>query len=146
MLFVSKVDKKNIKIRFFEEDDAGNIIWEDFGEFSENNVHHQYGISFKTPAYRNPNISSDVEVGVLLHASTLFFSSHCWVFLQVFYQLIRPKDKACSELKTFIYHPCKNPFRKKRKLDVQDELLTVNPCTTPSLERYLGEDVVSLSS
>jgi hypothetical protein len=76
----------------------------------------------------------------------LHFLAHTACFLQVFYQLIRPKDKACSELKTFIYHPCDSPFRKKRKLDVQDELLTVNPCTTPSLERYLGEDVVSLSS
>jgi hypothetical protein len=71
MLFVSKVDKKNIRIRFFEEDDAGNIIWEDFGEFSENNVHHQYGISFKTPAYRNPNISLDVEVSIL-YTRTIF--------------------------------------------------------------------------
>lgn len=65
MLFVSKVDKKNIKVRFFEEDDAGNLIWEDFGEFSEIDVHHQYGISFKTPAYRSQNISTDVEVKCL---------------------------------------------------------------------------------
>lgn len=64
MLFVSKVDKKNIEIRFFEEDDAGNgnLVWEAYGDFSENNVHHQYGISFRTPPYRNLNIDSDVEV------------------------------------------------------------------------------------
>lgn len=62
MLFVSKVDK-NIKIRFYEEDDAGNPVWEVFAdELSDIYVHRQCGISFTTPPYKNLIIDSDVQV------------------------------------------------------------------------------------
>jgi nuclear factor NF-kappa-B p105 subunit len=58
LLFVNKVDKKNIQVRFFEKDFNGSIIWEDFGKFSDNDVWHQYGICFYTPPYKNQNIKT----------------------------------------------------------------------------------------
>ncbi len=49
--------KKNsdflLKVRFYEEDDDGRLIWEGFGEFQPSDVHKQYGICFRTPRYQN---------------------------------------------------------------------------------------------
>ena len=35
------MNKKEIKIRFFETNLEGNQIWEAFGNFNETDVHHQ---------------------------------------------------------------------------------------------------------
>ncbi len=35
---------ENIKVRFFEVDENDEPIWEDWGRFSEVDVHHQYAI------------------------------------------------------------------------------------------------------
>jgi nuclear factor NF-kappa-B p105 subunit len=58
LLFVNKVDKKGIKVRFFEH----GSDWEAFGEFSEKDVWHQYGISFRTPHFRDQDIDYSVKV------------------------------------------------------------------------------------
>jgi hypothetical protein len=64
MLFVSKLDTKNIKIRFFNEED-GKLVWEHFVEASELDIHYQHAISFKTPAYQDEeNITCNVEVSI----------------------------------------------------------------------------------
>ena len=38
---------ENIKVKFYELDDEDNIVWEDYGKFSDLDVHHQYAIVFK---------------------------------------------------------------------------------------------------
>lgn len=38
---------ENIKIRFFELDQDGNEVWEEFGKFNDMDVHHQYAIAFR---------------------------------------------------------------------------------------------------
>jgi len=55
---------EDIEIRFFEEDITGKETWEGRGIFSSTDVHKQFGIAFKTPRYKNPNISTAVEVKV----------------------------------------------------------------------------------
>lgn len=50
---------ENIKVRFFEQDDD-QVIWEDWGKFTEADVHHQYAIALKTPPYRKTNIEESV--------------------------------------------------------------------------------------
>lgn len=35
---------ENIKVRFFQTDENDEPIWEDWGRFSEVDVHHQYAI------------------------------------------------------------------------------------------------------
>lgn len=83
MKFLSYTD--NIKVRFFEKNENSDIIWEDYGKFSENSdVHHQFGIVLKTPPYKDKFIQNPVKVQI---------------------QLIRPSDNCCSEPLDFRYVP-----------------------------------------
>lgn len=56
---------ENIKVRFFEMNEDNEVIWEDFGKFSEADVHHQYAIALKTPPYKDLNITEYVSVTTL---------------------------------------------------------------------------------
>uniref|UniRef100_A0A672N5D0 Nuclear factor NF-kappa-B p105 subunit n=1 Tax=Sinocyclocheilus grahami TaxID=75366 RepID=A0A672N5D0_SINGR len=80
-LLCDKVQKDDIDIRFYEEEDDG---WEAFGDFSPTDVHKQYAIVFKTPPYRCADITRPVTV---------------------FLQLKRKKGGGCSEPKQFTYIP-----------------------------------------
>ncbi|XP_076830157.1 nuclear factor NF-kappa-B p100 subunit isoform X2 [Brachyhypopomus gauderio] len=81
-LLCDKVQKDDIDIRFYEEDDEGG--WEAFGDFSPTDVHKQYAIVFKTPPYHKTEIERPVTV---------------------FLQLKRKKGGDCSEPKQFTYIP-----------------------------------------
>uniref|UniRef100_A0A8C1YYR7 Nuclear factor of kappa light polypeptide gene enhancer in B-cells 2 (p49/p100) n=1 Tax=Cyprinus carpio TaxID=7962 RepID=A0A8C1YYR7_CYPCA len=81
-LLCDKVQKDDIDIRFYEEEDDGG--WEAFGDFSPTDVHKQYAIVFKTPPYRCTDITRPVTV---------------------FLQLKRKKGGDCSEPKQFTYIP-----------------------------------------
>ncbi|XP_041920832.1 nuclear factor NF-kappa-B p100 subunit isoform X1 [Alosa sapidissima] len=81
-LLCDKVQKDDIDVRFFEEDDEGG--WEAFGDFSPTDVHKQYAIVFKTPPYHSTEIDRAVTV---------------------FLQLKRKKGGDCSEPKQFTYVP-----------------------------------------
>nr|WMZ41593.1 relish-2 protein [Altica viridicyanea] len=100
-ILVERVTKKNIKIRFYELDDNDTVVWEDWGKFNDLDVHHQYAIVFKTPKYRDENITSPVNV---------------------FIELIRPSDGARSESREFKYIPNKNilkPGQKRARYDYE---------------------------
>ncbi|KAL0117682.1 hypothetical protein PUN28_008825 [Cardiocondyla obscurior] len=92
-ILVEKVSKKNIRIKFFETDDDDIEIWADYGSFSELDVHHQYAMVFRTPPYRDRTITSPKEV---------------------FIQLERPSDSACSEPIKFTYKPSDRMIGRKR--------------------------------
>ncbi|KAJ6616024.1 Nuclear factor NF-kappa-B p110 subunit, partial [Pseudolycoriella hygida] len=92
-LFVEKVGKKNIKVRFYEVDENDEPVWEDWGRFSEVDVHHQYAIALRTPPYRD----KDVEEMV-----------HCFI------QLVRPSDQCVSDPKPFRYKPTRAVVSRKR--------------------------------
>uniref|UniRef100_A0A4W4EF40 RHD domain-containing protein n=1 Tax=Electrophorus electricus TaxID=8005 RepID=A0A4W4EF40_ELEEL len=81
-LLCDKVQKDDIDIRFYEEDEEGG--WEAFGDFSPTDVHKQYAIVFKTPPYHKTEIERPVTV---------------------FLQLKRKKGGDCSEPKQFTYIP-----------------------------------------
>ncbi|KAF3707928.1 Nuclear factor NF-kappa-B p100 subunit DNA-binding factor KBF2 [Channa argus] len=95
-LLCDKVQKDDIEIRFYEEDDEGG--WEAFGDFSPTDVHKQYAIVFKTPAYHRIEIERPVTV---------------------FLQLKRKKAGDCSDPKQFTYIPQvpdkEEVLRKKQK-------------------------------
>lgn len=60
-MFVTKVDKNTIQVSFYEthnKEPDGTLVWESNGIFTPSDVHHQYGIVLKTPAYRNQQISN----------------------------------------------------------------------------------------
>ncbi|XP_052119561.1 nuclear factor NF-kappa-B p110 subunit, partial [Frankliniella occidentalis] len=91
-ILVEKVCKKNVKIRFFEDDEHGQEVWSDEGLFSENDVHHQYAIVFRTPPYKRTDIEKDVSVKV---------------------ELVRPKDNARSDPVPFRYKPARRYGQKR---------------------------------
>ncbi|XP_076234971.1 nuclear factor NF-kappa-B family member relish isoform X2 [Calliopsis andreniformis] len=93
-ILVEKVGKKNIRIKFFELNEDDREIWTAYGRFSELDVHHQYAIVFRTPPYKDRNITSPKEV---------------------FLQLERPSDADCSEPIRFIYKPSDRVIGKKRQ-------------------------------
>ncbi|XP_063533267.1 nuclear factor NF-kappa-B p110 subunit isoform X1 [Cydia strobilella] len=97
-ILVEKVNKKNIEIRFVERNENNEEIWSAKAHFLQSDVHHQYAIVFRTPAYKDPEITSDVKVSV---------------------ELVRPSDGRCSDPKEFTYKA--DPFtkNKKRKANTQ---------------------------
>ncbi|KAH8395532.1 hypothetical protein KR222_000567, partial [Zaprionus bogoriensis] len=66
ILLVEKVSKKNIKVRFFEENDDGETVWESYAKFRESDVHHQYAIVCQTPAYKDKDVEREVPVSIEL--------------------------------------------------------------------------------
>ncbi|XP_072251224.1 nuclear factor NF-kappa-B p105 subunit [Leuresthes tenuis] len=82
-LLCDKVQKDDIQVRFYEEDDSG-LTWEAMGDFSPTDVHRQFAIVFKTPKYRDLNLQKPTSV---------------------FVQLKRKSDNETSEPKPFTYHP-----------------------------------------
>ncbi|KAI5637453.1 hypothetical protein NE865_09884 [Phthorimaea operculella] len=81
-ILVEKVNKKNIVIRFYEVNEEGDEVWSANGNFLQSDVHHQYAIVFRTPPYRDPQITRDVTV---------------------YMELMRPSDGRTSERKEFVY-------------------------------------------
>ncbi|KAH8258380.1 hypothetical protein KR038_010339, partial [Drosophila bunnanda] len=66
ILLVEKVSKKNVKVRFFEEDEDGETVWEAFAKFRESDVHHQYAIVCQTPPYKDKDVDREVNVSIEL--------------------------------------------------------------------------------
>lgn len=69
---------EDIEVRFFQDS------WEGKGTFSQADVHRQVAIVFRTPPYRNTNLSEPVKVKM---------------------QLRRPSDREVSEPMDFQYLP-----------------------------------------
>ncbi|XP_041050315.1 nuclear factor NF-kappa-B p105 subunit-like [Carcharodon carcharias] len=82
-LLCDKVQKDDIQVRFYQEDESGHI-WESFGKFGAADVHRQFAIVFKTPKYFDIHIAKPVSV---------------------FVQLRRRSDGETSQPKPFIYYP-----------------------------------------
>ncbi|XP_017581340.1 PREDICTED: nuclear factor NF-kappa-B p100 subunit [Corvus brachyrhynchos] len=80
-LLCDKVQKDDIEVRFYEDDENG---WQAFGDFSPTDVHKQYAIVFRTPPYHKPKIDRPVTV---------------------FLQLKRKRGGDVSDSKQFTYYP-----------------------------------------
>uniref|UniRef100_A0A8C1MPI1 V-rel avian reticuloendotheliosis viral oncogene homolog A n=1 Tax=Cyprinus carpio TaxID=7962 RepID=A0A8C1MPI1_CYPCA len=83
--------KKDIEVRFFQDS------WESKGSFSQADVHRQVAIVFRTPPYRDPNLTEPVRVKM---------------------QLRRPSDREVSEPMDFQYLPAdpdEHRLMEKRK-------------------------------
>ncbi|XP_055688196.1 nuclear factor NF-kappa-B p110 subunit isoform X3 [Lutzomyia longipalpis] len=126
-LFVEKVNKKNIKVRFYEENDDGQIVWESYGHFTEIDVHHQYGIALTTPEYHRKDIKRQVDV---------------WI------QLERPSDNERSEPMHFTYKPCleaMNPHNRKRLRPNESFNSSDIPVTVNQMEQLQQQEPVTIS-
>ena len=62
LIFCEKVAREDICVRF--SDGHG---WEGWGDFNPSDVHKQYGISLKTPKYRDGNIKEKTKVFLELY-------------------------------------------------------------------------------
>lgn len=99
-LLCDKVQKDDIQVRFYEEDQYGDEAWDAYGDFSPTDVHRQFAIVFRTPRYKDVNIKDPVTVQV---------------------QLRRRSDGEVSESRQFTYMPIKEDpeeiSRKRRKVN-----------------------------
>ncbi|XP_034475239.1 dorsal-related immunity factor Dif-like [Drosophila innubila] len=84
IMLCDKVSKNDIRIRFFETNDEGDVVWEADATFQNQDVYKQMAIVFRTPRYRNPEVRHIVQVQL---------------------QLVRPSDGATSEPRPFEYYP-----------------------------------------
>ncbi|KAK3739735.1 hypothetical protein QZH41_016183 [Actinostola sp. cb2023] len=83
-LLCDRVQREDIEVRFYEYNQDGNVTWEDLGSFAPADVHRQFAIVFKTPAYQNIAIERPVKVSL---------------------ELRRKSDKETSEPVDFTYTP-----------------------------------------
>lgn len=109
LLFCEKVDKNDVRVLFFEENNEGQRIWEAEGIFQPSNVHRQSGISFITPPYRDQYIREPVRV---------------------YLQLFRPSDGSVGSPVPFEYIPITNPGMdnnvcKRKRFDIDESARTI---------------------
>ncbi len=71
-LLIHIIFKFCLKVRFYEEDEDGRLVWEGFGEFQPSDVHKQYGICFRTPRYHNLEVS-------ILNIRTISFRTNIYL-------------------------------------------------------------------
>ncbi|CAH1795432.1 unnamed protein product [Owenia fusiformis] len=96
-LLCDKVQKNDIEVYFYEEDEDGAVTWRVKASFSQADVHRQYAIVFKTPPYWQKNIPAAKNVQL---------------------QLQRISDGERSEPKPFTYIPeplDKEEIKKKKQ-------------------------------
>ncbi|XP_053306905.1 nuclear factor NF-kappa-B p100 subunit isoform X2 [Spea bombifrons] len=96
-LLCDKVQKDDIEVRFYEDDENG---WQAFGDFSPTDVHKQYAIVFRTPPYHKLKIDRPVTV---------------------FLQLKRKRGGDVSDSKQFTYYPLeqdKEEVERKRRKEI----------------------------
>ncbi|XP_073942826.1 nuclear factor NF-kappa-B p110 subunit-like isoform X1 [Choristoneura fumiferana] len=96
-ILVEKVNKKNIEVRFVERNEMGDEVWMAKAHFLQTDVHHQYAIVVRSPAYKDQYITVNRKVHV---------------------ELFRPSDSRRSDPKEFVYRA--DPLSrqtKKRKTD-----------------------------
>ncbi|KAK7156257.1 hypothetical protein R3I94_006366 [Phoxinus phoxinus] len=110
-MLCDKVQKDDIEIIFSTED------WEGKAEFAQTDVHRQIAIVFKSPPFREQNISEEVEVNVCLR---------------------RISDRMDSEPVKFTYVPDNaDPYGVNRKRKIKTDVKFSEPCSTPS-----GQDLI----
>lgn len=103
MIFCSKINKGDIKVRFFRKR-GENVIWEDWA--TRLSVHRNFGISFMTPGYQQLGEQRSVNI-----------------IVNVFVQLVRPSDNVRSTAISFRYIPdvtIMDVMIKKKKCKIKD--------------------------
>ncbi|KAH8298318.1 hypothetical protein KR018_002362, partial [Drosophila ironensis] len=118
IMLCEKIAKDDIEVRFYETDEDGRELWHANAEFQPTDVFKQMAIAFKTPRYRNTEITQSVNVEL---------------------KLVRPSDGATSAPLQFEYYP--NPgmvtfarlqrkLKRRQELDVFQQILSLDSETT----------------
>ncbi|XP_064207803.1 transcription factor p65-like isoform X2 [Anguilla rostrata] len=109
-LLCDKVQKEDIEVRFFLDS------WEGKGSFSQADVHRQVAIVFRTPPFRDTNLSRPVQVHL---------------------ELRRPSDGEVSKPLEFQYLPAQQDeyglIEKRKRTEGMFQNLKLNSVTTGSV-------------
>ncbi|XP_039480352.1 embryonic polarity protein dorsal isoform X1 [Drosophila santomea] len=118
IMLCDNITKDDIEVHFYETDEDGRETWIAKAEFKSTDVFRQMAIAFKTPRYRNTEITKSVYVNL---------------------KLVRPSDGATSSPLLFEYFP--NPgtvtfarlqrkLKRRQELDVFQQILSLDSETT----------------
>ncbi|XP_030382981.1 embryonic polarity protein dorsal isoform X1 [Scaptodrosophila lebanonensis] len=118
IMLCENINKNDIRVRFFETNEQNDVIWEADAEFQKTDIYKQMAIAFRTPRYRDPDVTHSVFV---------------------YLQLVRPTDMATSDPVAFEYYP--NPgmltfarlqrkLKRKQDLDIFQQILSLDSETT----------------
>ncbi|XP_026081899.1 transcription factor RelB homolog isoform X1 [Carassius auratus] len=112
-MLCDKVQKDDIEIIFSKDD------WEAKAEFAQTDVHRQIAIVFKSPPFREQNITEEVEVSVCLR---------------------RISDRMDSEPVNFTYVPDNaDPYEVNRKRKMKSDVKFSEPCSVPQNQDTVNE-------
>uniref|UniRef100_A0A6P4DYP8 Dorsal-related immunity factor Dif isoform X2 n=1 Tax=Drosophila rhopaloa TaxID=1041015 RepID=A0A6P4DYP8_DRORH len=98
MMLCEKIAKDDIEVRFYETDRDGRETWFANAEFQPTDVFKQMAITFKTPRYKNTEITHSVNVEL---------------------KLVRPSDGATSAPLPFEFYPNPELLSKHNRLETQ---------------------------
>ncbi|XP_041566118.1 dorsal-related immunity factor Dif isoform X3 [Drosophila elegans] len=98
IMLCEKIAKDDIEVRFYETDSNGRETWFANAEFQPTDVFKQMAIAFKTPRYKNTEITHSVNVEL---------------------KLVRPSDGATSAPLPFEYYPNPELLTKHNRLVTQ---------------------------
>ncbi|XP_043646206.1 dorsal-related immunity factor Dif isoform X2 [Drosophila teissieri] len=84
IMLCDNIIKDDVEVRFYETDEEGRETWSANAEFKPTDVFRQMAIAFKTPRYRNTEITKSVFV---------------------YLKLVKPSDGATSPPREFEYFP-----------------------------------------
>ncbi|XP_043646204.1 embryonic polarity protein dorsal isoform X1 [Drosophila teissieri] len=118
IMLCDNIIKDDVEVRFYETDEEGRETWSANAEFKPTDVFRQMAIAFKTPRYRNTEITKSVFV---------------------YLKLVKPSDGATSPPREFEYFP--NPgtvtfarlqrkLKRRQELDVFQQILSLDSETT----------------
>ncbi|XP_073673879.1 transcription factor RelB homolog [Garra rufa] len=112
-MLCDKVQKDDIEIIFNKDE------WEAKAEFAQTDVHRQIAIVFKTPPFREQNITEEVDVNVCLR---------------------RMSDRMDSEPVKFTYVPDNaDPYGVNRKRKMKSDVKFSEPCSVPQNQDIVPE-------
>ena len=101
ILLCDRIARDDIQIRFYEENQNGELVWEHLMSVLPADVHKQVAICFRSPPYCNENIQQPVKARI---------------------QLKRPSDEQESEPRPFQFLPCESDQdliqRKRQKMSM----------------------------
>ncbi|XP_030382983.1 dorsal-related immunity factor Dif isoform X2 [Scaptodrosophila lebanonensis] len=104
IMLCENINKNDIRVRFFETNEQNDVIWEADAEFQKTDIYKQMAIAFRTPRYRDPDVTHSVFV---------------------YLQLVRPTDMATSDPVAFEYYPNPDSLTQHRRLEAHKAVESV---------------------
>jgi hypothetical protein len=92
-------------VRFFEENENKEIIWQAYADFDEQDVHYQRGIAFRYGEILDLFIDVIIGYTWFVNRTPAYKNIYITEPVIVFFQLHRPSNDSYSEPRCFTYIP-----------------------------------------